>query len=218
MYFMKLQMSLDRVNIASAMEILKNTHDVIDIVEVGTPFIFKEGLHAVAAIHAAYPEITILADTKIMDGGEYVATMAVEAGAEIVTVLAAAEDATIQNALKATKKMGKELLVDMIAIPNLMERAKQVDAWGVDYIGVHTGFDIQALGASPLAQLRQLTSVLVNAKPAVAGGIDLNTLPAIAAEQPAIVICGKSITRMPDPRQAILDMKAIIAGIKEVRA
>ena len=212
---MKLQMSLDRVDIAAAMEILKNTHDVIDIVEVGTPFIFKEGLHAVAAIRKAYPDVTILADTKIMDGGAYVATMAVEAGADIVTVLAAAEDETIKNALAAVKKLGKELLVDMIAVPNLMERAGQVDEWGVDYIGVHTGFDIQALGASPLGQLRQLTSVLKYAKAAAAGGIDLDTLPAIVAEQPAIVICGKSITRKSDPRQTILNMKQIIAQGKE---
>lgn len=212
---MKLQMSLDRVDIAAAMEILKNTHDVIDIVEVGTPFIFKEGLHAVAAIRKAYPDVTILADTKIMDGGAYVATMAVEAGADIVTVLAAAEDETIKNALAAVRKLGKELLVDMIAVPNLMDRAGHVDEWGVDYIGVHTGFDIQALGASPLGQLRQLTSVLKHAKAAAAGGIDLDTLPAIVAEQPAIVICGKSITRKHDPRQTILDMKQIIAQGKE---
>ncbi len=212
---MKLQMSLDRVDIAAAMEILKNTHDVIDIVEVGTPFIFKEGLHAVAAIRRAYPDVTILADTKIMDGGTYVATMAVEAGADIVTVLAAAEDETIKNALAAVRKLGKELLVDMIAVPNLMDRAGQVDEWGVDYIGVHTGFDIQALGASPLGQLRQLTSVLRHAKAAAAGGIDLDTLPAIVAEQPAIVICGKSITRKHDPRQTILNMKQIIAQGKE---
>ncbi len=215
---MKLQMSLDRVDIAAAMEILKSTHDVIDIVEVGTPFIFKEGLHAVAAIRRAYPDVTILADTKIMDGGAYVAAMAAEAGADIVTVLAASEDETIRNALAAVKRLGKELLVDMIAIPNLMERAKQVDGWGADYIGVHTGFDIQALGASPLEQLRQLTSVLVHTKPAVAGGIDLDTLPAIVAEQPAIVICGKSITRKPDPRQTILDMKEIIARGKEAQS
>lgn len=212
---MKLQMSLDRVDITSALAMLENTHDVVDIIEVGTPFIAKEGMHAVSAVHEKYPDSTILADTKIMDGGEYVATMAFEAGASIVTVLGVAEDATIKNALKAAKKMGKQLLVDMIAVPNLMERAKEVDSWGVDYIGVHTGFDLQAFGVTPLAQLKELTSVLKNARPAVAGGIDLDTLPAIIAENPAIVICGKSITRKPDPRQAILDMKKIIDAGKE---
>ena len=213
---MKLQMSLDRVDITSALSILETTHDIVDIVEVGTPFIQKEGMHAVTAVHEKYPECTILADTKIMDGGEYIATMAFEAGADIVTVLAVAEDETIKNVAKAAKKMGKQILVDMIAVPNLMGRATQVDSWGVDYIGVHTGFDIQAFGVSPLAQLRELTSVLKNARPAVAGGIDLDTLPAIVAENPAIIICGKSITRKSSPRQAILDIKKIINMEEEV--
>ena len=208
---MKLQMSLDRVDLSTALDMLKNTHDVVDIIEVGTPFIAREGMHAVAAIHEKYPESSILADTKIMDGGEYIATMAFEAGADIVTVLGAAEDETIKNALKAAKNMGKELLVDMIAVPDLMERAATVDSWGVDYIGVHTGIDLQALGMTPLDGLRKLTGILKNAKPAVAGGIDLNTLPAIVAENPAIVICGKSITKSPDPRQAVLAMQEIIA-------
>ena len=31
---MKLQMSLDRVDLSTALDMLKNTHDVVDIIEV----------------------------------------------------------------------------------------------------------------------------------------------------------------------------------------
>ena len=209
---MRLQMSLDRVNTATALEILKDTHDVIDIVEVGTPFILREGMHAVAAIHEKYPDVVILADTKIMDGGEYASGMAFEAGAKIATVLGVSEDATIKNDIKSAKAHGTEILVDMIAVHNIIERAQEVDEWGADYIGIHTGFDLQALGETPLSQLKELNTVIKNARPAVAGGIDLNTLPEIVKEKPEIIICGKSITRSASPRETILKMKEIMGN------
>lgn len=34
----------------------------------------------------------------------------------------------------------------MIAVKDLAGRAKEVDAMGVDYICVHTGYDLQAVG------------------------------------------------------------------------
>lgn len=209
---MKLQMSLDKIDFKSAMELIDQVHDVIDIIEVGTPLIAIEGLAMVKAIRKAYPNSTILADTKVMDGGEYVPACAFEAGADLVTVLAVAEDATVQKVLATAKKYGKQALVDMIAVKNLAERVPQVDAWGADYIGVHVGVDIQGTGRSPLEELRKLSASIQHAQTAVAGGIDIDMLPALVAEKPGIVICGKSITGAASPRQMIIDMKKIMAG------
>ncbi len=203
-------MSLDRTDIASGLRMLESCHDVVDIVEVGTPFIIKEGVRAVKAIRDAYPDITILADLKIMDGGDYSSSLAFEAGANIVTVLAVSADNTIKGVLKAATKHGGEVLADMISVLGVEERAEQIDALGVDYVGVHTGIDMQAVGEKPVGELARLSPVLKHARAAAAGGIDLHSLPGILAYNPAIVIAGKSITGAADPRQMILDMKAIM--------
>lgn len=204
---MKLQMSLDKIDFDDAMKLIAYVYDVIDIIEVGTPLVAIEGFGMVKKIKERYPENIVLADTKIMDGGEYVPAKAFEAGADIVTVLAAAEDATIKKVIATAKKYGRQVLVDMIAVKNLNERVAEVDGWGADYIGVHVGVDIQNTGRSPLEELRKLTAVARNTATAVAGGVDLGLIPLLAKEKPGIIICGKSITSAADPRQMIIDMK-----------
>lgn len=207
---MRLQLALDIYDIPQSLEILKELHDVVDIVEIGTPFIIRDGVHAVKAVKDAYPQLCVLADLKIMDGGYAEAQMAYEAGADIVTVLAVAEDITIQNVVKAGREYGREVMADLIAVPDLKKRAAELDGFGLDYICVHTAFDIQHTGRSPLEDLKLLKSVLKQTKAAVAGGIKLATLPEVAAQQPDIVIVGMGISGQSDMRGVARHMKQLI--------
>lgn len=156
---MKLQLALDLVGISGAIEVVKQVEQYVDIVEIGTPIIINEGLHAVKALKEAFPNVTVLADLKIMDAAGYEVMKAAEAGADIVTILGVAEDASIQGAVAEAKKQGKQILVDMIAVKNLAERTAQIDAFGVDYICVHTGYDLQAEGQNSFEDLRTIKSV-----------------------------------------------------------
>lgn len=207
---MRLQVSLDRMDLQKGLNFIECIYDVIDIVEIGTPLVYKEGLRAVTEMRKYFPDKTILADLKIMDGGESNAKFAYEAGADIVTVLAVAEDKTIEGAMQSAKKYEKEIYIDMISVRNFNQRAQQVDQMGVSYIGVHTGVDSQALGKRPTQQLHELKGIIQHSKIAVAGGIDLETLPEIVKEEPDIIVCGKSITESESPRQIILAMRSII--------
>jgi 3-hexulose-6-phosphate synthase len=207
---MRLQLALDIYDIPQSLEILKDLHDVVDIVEIGTPFIIRDGVHAVKAVKDAYPDLCVLADLKIMDGGYDEAKMAFEAGADIVTVLAASEDITIQNVVKAGRDYKKEVMADLIAVPDLKKRAMELDSFGLDYICVHTAFDIQHTGRSPLEDLKLLKSVVKNTKAAVAGGVKVATLSDVVAQQPDIVIVGMGISGQPDMRGVAKQMKEII--------
>ncbi len=86
----------------------------------------------------------------------------------------------------------------MINVKDLEQRAKEVDELGVDYICVHTGYDLQATGEDPFEQLQTIKRVVKNAKTAVAGGIKLNTLPEVVHIQPDLVIVGGGITGQED--------------------
>lgn len=44
---MKLQLALDLVNIPQAIEVVSQVEQYVDIVEIGTPVVINEGLHAV---------------------------------------------------------------------------------------------------------------------------------------------------------------------------
>lgn len=187
---MELQLALDLVNISEAKEVVQEVQEYIDIVEIGTPVVINEGLKAVKEIKEAFPSLKVLVDLKIMDAGAYEVMKASEAGASIITILGATDDSTIKGAIEEAKKQGTQILVDMINVKNLEQRAKEVDALGVDYICVHTGYDLQAEGETPFEQLQTIKRVVKNAKTAVAGGIKLNTLPEVVQSQPDLVIVG----------------------------
>jgi 3-hexulose-6-phosphate synthase len=207
---MELQLALDLVNISEAKEVVQEVQEYIDIVEIGTPVVINEGLKAVKEIKEAFPSLKVLADLKIMDAGAYEVMKASEAGASIITILGATDDSTIKGAVEEAKKQGTQILVDMINVKNLEQRAKEVDALGVDYICVHTGYDLQAEGETPFEQLQTIKRVVKNAKTAVAGGIKMNTLPEVVQSQPDLVIVGGGITSEKDKRNVAEEMKKVV--------
>ncbi|MFJ5624961.1 3-hexulose-6-phosphate synthase [Peribacillus loiseleuriae] len=207
---MKLQLALDLVNIPEGISVVREVEAFIDVVEIGTPVVINEGLRAVKEMKEAFPNLTVLADLKIMDAGGYEVMKASEAGAGIVTVLGATDDSTIKGAVEEAKKHGSEILVDMINVKDIEQRAKEVDALGVDYICVHTGYDLQAAGENSFEQLRTIKRVVKNAKTAVAGGIKLETLPEVIQAQPDLVIVGGGITGKDDKKAVAQEMQRLI--------
>ncbi|MFK9116972.1 3-hexulose-6-phosphate synthase [Peribacillus castrilensis] len=207
---MELQLALDLVNIQEGIELVKQVEDYVDIVEIGTPVVINEGLRAVKEMKEAFPSLKVLADLKIMDAAGYEVMKASEAGADIITILGAAEDMSIKGAVEEARKQGKKILVDMIAVKNLETRAKEVDAFGVDYICVHTGYDLQAVGKNSFEDLQTIKRVVKNAKTAVAGGIKLDTLPEVIKAQPDLVIVGGGITGHADIKGTAAQIQKLV--------
>ncbi|MFB5937261.1 orotidine 5'-phosphate decarboxylase / HUMPS family protein, partial [Peribacillus frigoritolerans] len=96
---MELQLALDLVNIQEGIELVKQVEEYVDIVEIGTPVVINEGLRAVKEMKEAFPSLKVLADLKIMDAAGYEVMKASEAGADIITILGAAEDMSIKGAV-----------------------------------------------------------------------------------------------------------------------
>ena len=191
---MKLQIALDTLSLEECILLLEQTKGNVDIAEVGTPFIIEEGMRPVRELKKRFPEIEILADTKIMDAGELEASSAFKAGADIVTVLGVSNDETILGAIKAAKQHGGKIMIDMIAVKNLVERAKEIDAMGVDYICVHT-------------ELKMINKVICNAKSAVAGGVKLSTIDQIVEEGAEIIVVGGAICNAENKSETAKEMK-----------
>ncbi|MDN4072197.1 3-hexulose-6-phosphate synthase [Fictibacillus terranigra] len=207
---MELQLAIDLVNTEEAIKLVKEVEEHIDIVEIGTPVVINEGLRAVKEMKKAFPNLKVLADLKIMDAAGYEVMKASEAGADIITILGAAEDASIQGAVDEAKKQNKKILVDMIAIKDIETRAKELDELGVDYICVHTGYDLQAVGKNSFEDLKAIKGVVKNAKTAVAGGIKLETLPEVVAAQPDLVIVGGGITGQDDKKATAAEIQKLV--------
>lgn len=205
---MKLQLALDTLTIEECEKLLEETKDYVDIAEIGTPFIIQEGMKPVRLLKEKFPTIEILADTKIMDAGYYEAEIAFQAGADIVTVLGVSNDETIKGAIQAAKDYKGKIYVDMIECQNLQERAKQIESFGADYIGVHTAFDVQSTGKNPMDDLIEINQVLTTSGTAIAGGVKLATIDGIVEQNPDIIVVGGAICNAKDRATIAKEIKS----------
>lgn len=207
---MKLQMAIDMVNTDEALALTEQVAEWVDIIEIGTPVIMREGLKPVQKIKSCFPKLTVLADTKIVDGGALECKDAVDAGADIVTVLALADEATITEVVKVAHKNGRKVMADLITVTDIAMAAKRLIELQVDYVCVHTGVDAQKSGRTPMMDLKTLLTVISPDKVAVAGGIHLDTLSDYAALQPAIIIAGSALAGAEEPSKMAQRMKEVL--------
>lgn len=210
-FLMRLQIALDTLTSSEGVALVELMEKDIDIIEIGTPLIIREGVSAVAKFKNAFPDKKVLADLKIMDAGEYESTEAYEAMADIVTVLGVSHDTTINGVVKAAKKFNREVLVDMIAVRDLQKRAVELDKLGVDYLCVHTAFDEQNSNHNPLDELKLLLELDLKCNIAVAGGLNLQTVEKLKNTRTDIVIVGGSLTHAEDPKDMARKIKEQIA-------
>lgn len=196
---MKLQLALDDIKFDDAVELVGKVRKYVDIVEIGSPFIIDCGMAPVRRIKELYPELEVLADTKIMDAGDYEAELTYLAGADYCTVLGVTDTLTIKGCIDAAKKYGKKVFVDMICVKNVEERVAEIEAAGVNCIGVHTGVDLQAAGFTPLDDLKRIKAASKQSIISVAGGINVNTVQDYMAAGADIVIVGGGINHAADP-------------------
>ncbi len=194
-----LQLALDGT-LEGAFGVLASVHDLIDRIEIGTPLIYREGMRAVRAVRERYPGHQLVADLKIMDAGAEEASIAFEAGADEVSVLAVAADATIRQVIAAARVAGRAVLGDLIEAPLPLGRARRLQEAGIDVLAVHVGVDEQA-GRAPFEAFAALREALPGATLAVAGGIGPNDAARLAGSAD-IVIVGAGIAGASDPRAA----------------
>ncbi len=207
---MKLQFAMDTLTTENALALAAAAAPHVDILELGTPLIKSEGLSAITAIKNAHPDKIVFADLKTMDAGELEADIAFAAGADLVTVLGSAGDSTIAGAVKAAKKHGKGIVVDLIGVADKPARAKEVVALGVDFVEMHAGLDEQAEAGFAFGNLLRDgkdSGVMFS----VAGGINAATIASVQASGAAVAVAGGAIYGASDVGAAAAELRAAIA-------
>lgn len=193
-----LQVALDLLELARAVQIAKEAVlGGADWIEVGTPLIKSEGIQAVRVMKDQFPRSVIVADMKVADTGALEVEMAAKAGADIVCILAEADDAVVADAVRAARLYGIRLMADLINAADPEARALQLESMGIDIICAHTGIDQQMTGKDSLGLLSALAGKL-RVPVAVAGGIDAAGAAEAVRRGAGIVIVGGWIIRSAD--------------------
>jgi 3-hexulose-6-phosphate synthase/6-phospho-3-hexuloisomerase len=170
------QISLDLITISEALETARLAlNSGVDWLEAGTPLIIAEGMNGVRALRAEFPDVPIVADLKIMDGGWLETQMMAKAGATHVVVMERAHPETIKMVVKAGRDFGLKVMGDNLAAEDMVAAARRLEDFGCDFVVHHIGYDQrrgQAEGKpqpSPLDQLREVVAAVQVPVQAVGG-------------------------------------------------
>jgi 3-hexulose-6-phosphate synthase / 6-phospho-3-hexuloisomerase len=193
-----LQVALDILELKRALQIAQESLDGgADWIEAGTPLIKSEGMQAIRSIRDRFPDTILVADMKVADTGALEVEMAAKAGANIVCVLADADNSVIAEAVRASRLYGIRIMADLINVKDPVSRACELEAMGVDILCAHVGIDQQMTGKTSLELLASLTEQ-VHIPLAVAGGIDAASAGDAVRSGADIVIVGGWIVRSAD--------------------
>ncbi len=210
-----LQLALDYISLPTAIAMAVKVAPEVDILEIGTPLCKAVGLEAIRAIREVCPDKLILADMKTPDVGALEAKMAFDAGADMMTVIGGAALATVEQALGVARKEGKEMLMELTGVRDIVARAKQWRQIGVERIVYHREWDEQSAGREwgedDLITVRQL--IEMGFKVTVTGGLNVELLPLFKDLPVSIIICGRAIRENPDPRAAAHRMRMAVAEL-----
>ncbi len=209
-----LQVALDLLELRRAIEIAGEAIEGgADWLEAGTPLIKSEGMNAIRELKKRYRGHKILADMKTIDTGAVEVEMAAKSGADVVIILALSDDDTIAEAIRAARKYGCEVMVDLINVPNPVERAKEVEEMGVDYVNVHVGIDQQMKGLDPLQILGEVARN-VSIPVAAAGGLDADRAAACVAMGASIIIVGSNIVKSRNVAESARKVREAIDSVE----
>lgn len=203
-----LQAALDLFDTQTTLSVLDQVGEYIDIIEIGTPLCLSTGMSTVTEVKKRFSDKIVFADVKIMDGGGIIGKMAFDAGADMVSVMAVAQDSTLRATIECARSYSRKVLVDMCAVKDMEGRARQIEAMGPDFICCHVGYDIQKSGVDPITELRRLDGVAI--PKAIAGGIRMETFQAAVDSSADVIIVGGGLYNHKNMRELAQAMRKIL--------
>jgi 3-hexulose-6-phosphate synthase/6-phospho-3-hexuloisomerase len=168
------QISLDLASVQDALRLAAIAVEAgADWLEAGTPLLVAEGTRAIRALRKEFPDHPIVADLKMMDGGYGESRLVADAGADAVTVMARAHDATVERAGEAGAEFGLLVMGDDMGAPDRPAEGVRLESLGVGMVLHHVGHDHRtkhrADKLSPLTDLPRIVGATTVPVQAVGG-------------------------------------------------
>ncbi len=201
-----LQVALDSTDLAEALkialELSLNLPKEHLIIEAGTPLIKSWGALAVELLKKTTNAV-VFADTKTVDVGRLEAGMFFDKGADIVSVLSAADDSTIKSMIAEASVRGKHVAADLITSSDPLRDSKRLIELGTSIIVYHVGIDVQVsrgiTARDMIKEIEEIRGLDTEFYLAAAGGLRPGTVKPLVTSGVDIVIVGSAITKSKNP-------------------
>jgi 3-hexulose-6-phosphate synthase len=205
---MKLQVSFDMVDLNKALEIAQKVEQSIDIFELGSPLIYKNGLQAIKQFKNKFPQKKVFADVKMVDRVEKIIDVFAEEGTDYISILAGTSNHTIQNASKFAHKSDMKIALDLVDAYSMGQSAMDAQALDIDVIIFHGPHDTTEITDI----LEEWQNIVGNTTlPVFMGGkVNRNNINKIIEFKPQGIIIGEAITKASDPAQEAAFFKSLM--------
>jgi len=132
-----------------------------------------------------------------------------------MTVIGGAALSTVEQALAVARKRGKEMLMELTGVRDILSRATEWRRIGVDRIVYHREWDAQSAGREWTEADKTIIRQLIDMgyKVTVTGGMTIDLLPFFADLPVSVLICGRGIREASDPRAAARQMRLALANL-----
>jgi 3-keto-L-gulonate-6-phosphate decarboxylase len=189
-----------------------------DWIEAGTPLITFQSVRAIGVLARACPGKPILADFKAQDGVAKYFKEAGRQGARIATILGVVANGSIKTAVRQGKESGVQVVADLYSVPRqaLAQRARELEALGVDCVMIHLGFD-EARDEPARRATDGLEEVVAAVKiPVGVAAFELDEALEAVRKGASFVVQGEPLLSRPNAEQ---ELRAYISAVKaELRA
>jgi 3-hexulose-6-phosphate synthase len=206
---MKIQLALDRMEISEAIELTRKVEEWIDWIEVGTSLIKEFGITSIKEMKQAFPDKTIVADSKTIDNARYEFEMCFEAGADIATVMGVSPLVTIDACMDVAKRYNKKVMIDLLNTSDQQKKdlMKYKDAVFCEHVSKDQQEELGTDSHGAMKNDLYDPSMTI----AAAGGITFASLDHLRKTiNPAIAIIGSAITKTDNPGMAAAKFKQLI--------
>ena len=210
---MKLQLAYDLGTYEELYPFMEEIEEAVDIIEIGTPVILREGVSQIENVKKRFPDKLIFADLKIMDAGKLEADIGFQAGADMVSVLGLASKKTIEAAKNSAIQWNRKIMIDMINLEDPIMKWTDFMKMGMDYGCLHTAHDDVTDGENSLEIVEKFHEAHGGQQISVAGGIDPEKIRNLKSCQPEILVVGSYITTAVDPSKAVKTIRQVMNEI-----
>ena len=207
----KLQLVIDHGKRHEVIRMVDDMADHVDVIEIGYPQLVTFGLDLVKEIRKAHPDLELCVDAKVFHGGSGVTRRCFEAGATSISVLGAAPDPVIRQMVRHARDYGGQIICDMDGFKRPARRTAEVDALGVSYVSISSGYlmeheyELHKKQHGSIFQLRPLDLAkavkrnLIHAQLAIGTGVSMENIGEIMKLDPGLVLVGRAIFQGDDP-------------------
>jgi len=194
---MKLQIAFDLPNLEFCLKTAKEVEPFCDRFEIGSILLYKYGIEAIKQFRKNFPQKELLAETQIVKKGKDITILCLEAGADLITVMAGASKQVIHNVCTNAGSR-KKVMLDLADTLQLGEASMEAKTLGIDAILFNQSYDNKLESVS---MFDQWDIVKGNTKLPIfiTSSINRNTIQKILQFNPDGIVIGKAIVEHDNP-------------------